>query len=772
MTYVDARVGDFYLLPKFDNESCYELKGKRRDGSLVLRHERTGKQKVILPADFSAMRFDGRAVRIAKASMAVLEKGGLPEVHPETFADTDDSKLSPEQKRSRERLREFLDECRSLRFLSIKHDETEDAPRSTAALQRFIDEHWEEMQSRGLCWKPSPSAVRRALDRYGVRGDRPLDAFLDRRRRHFLTPRWHKIVVDLKSEMIRLFWSDRKKALKHAIDFFYGQFDLLARARVQSGEKPIARPTRETLRTWINSSQCWENWKTKYGEREANRKFRGRGFHAKADHILETVIIDHTRLDDWCKIVDEDGNQIMVERPWLTIAIDVCSRSVLAAILTPDPPSILTLRECMLEIFTPKRWLVERFGEHAGADACGKPFTLVLDNDWAHTGVSLQVYAEALGINLIFAPVRNPEYKAIGERIFRTINEGCIHRLPGAIPHKPSEMSARDLDPRADELLTIDEVRERIWLFIVTIYHMEVHEGIGMQPARAWQRGVNRGEWVSIDDINAASKFLGHTKRRTLDATGIHINGHRFHSQVEVSELLDSLLRYSAGRRRKEKPLSSGTVPVVVTTDPSTCEYVHVWDFARKRNVKLYNTDERFSQGCSWRLAEAVKKAAEAENRAFQTDEEKWEARRIYEASLVPSMKDASLKEQRKLLRNLPRKKPRLAMGDTVETSTADPSVSGMNPGAIKTAIPAAMRIDDRIPPFGPRRGGRASSKRASTKGKRQRKTGTQTGGTTVSMAQNPEPRLVSSNSLHCLADHEAEALLAELTAELKSSES
>jgi putative transposase len=47
----------------------------------------------------------------------------------------------------------------------------------------------------------------------------------------------------------------------------------------------------------------------------------------------------------------------------------------------------------------------------------------VLDNDWTHVGISFQVWAEAMGIDVLYAPVKNPEYKAIGERIFRTINE-------------------------------------------------------------------------------------------------------------------------------------------------------------------------------------------------------------------------------------------------------------------------------------------------------------------------------------------------------------
>ncbi|RWC30006.1 MAG: transposase [Mesorhizobium sp.] len=769
MDHLDVCPGEIYLLPKVDSDACFELKGKKRDGSYVLRHERTGRQQTFGPVEFRAMRFDGRAIRIGKAALAA-SRGALPvDVNPEALADVDDEKLTPKQRLARTKAREFLDECRSLRFLAIQHDQWPDASRSTAPLQRFIDSHWEDMQAHGLTWKPSPSALRRALDRYGCHGDRPLQAFLDRRHKQNQSSFWHKIVLDLKGEMIRHFWSARKIRLKDVVKFFFGEFDLVSRQREASGEAPIKRPTKETLRLWINATQNWNNWKNKYSEREANRKFRGRGSAAHADHILETVIIDHTRVDAWAKVLDDDGNQIMAEKPWLTIAIDVCSRVILSAILTYEPPSIETIADCLREILVPKQWLVKRFGEQWGANACGKPFTVVLDNDWAHVGVSFHVWAEAMGIDVLYAPVKNPEYKTIGERIFRTVNEECIHRLPGACPYKPTEMSALELEPRAEDLFSLEEIRERVWLFIITQYHTEVHEGIDMQPARAWDRGVERGEWETVDDITAASKFLGQIERRTLDATGIHVWGHRFHDQAAVSALLDSLLRYTAGRRRREKRLASGTVPVVVTLDPTTCEYVHVWDYAKKRNVKLYNMDRRFAKDCSWRLAKAIRKAAAEENRAFLTDEEMWEARRVYEASLVPAITGASLREQRKLLRQLKPRKPGLAMGNTVQTVEVTPSVSGMNSAGIPNAFPASMRDDDRVPPKGPRRGGAKVGVRKSPK-KTQPKVTTTRGNTPASgpVAAIAAPTTRSPDkAVSCLQDTEAQALLAELAADL-----
>jgi hypothetical protein len=178
--------------------------------------------------------------------------------------------------------------------------------------------------------------------------------------------------------------------------------------------------------------------------------------------------------------------------------------------------------------------------------------------------------------------------------------------------------------------------------------------------------------------------------------------------------------------------------------------------------------DRRFAKDCSWRLAKAIRKAAEKENRAFVTDEEMWEARRVYEASLVPAITGAPLREQRKLLRQLKRPKSRLAMGNTVQTAEAAPSVSGMNSVGIPNAFPASMRDDDRVPPKGPRRGGAKPGNRKSQKTGQPKFTSAKTS----TSASEPGPVATTTtrslgNSAPRLDDREAQALLAALAADL-----
>ena len=73
---------------------------------------------------------------------------------------------------------------------------------------------------------------------------------------------------------------------------------------------------------------------------------------------LEVVQIDHTKADIF--VVDEDTRQ-PIGRPWLTLAMDVCSRMVTGFYLTMEAPSRLSTSLCLLHsVFDKSAWLRER----------------------------------------------------------------------------------------------------------------------------------------------------------------------------------------------------------------------------------------------------------------------------------------------------------------------------------------------------------------------------------------------------------------------------
>ena len=73
------------------------------------------------------------------------------------------------------------------------------------------------------------------------------------------------------------------------------------------------------------------------------------------ESILEQVQIDHTVID--LIVVDERERQ-PIGRPYLTVAIDGCSRCILGMVVTLDAPSAVSVGLCLAHAAIDKRpWL-------------------------------------------------------------------------------------------------------------------------------------------------------------------------------------------------------------------------------------------------------------------------------------------------------------------------------------------------------------------------------------------------------------------------------
>ncbi|MGI6852160.1 hypothetical protein [Mesorhizobium sp. 1B3] len=711
---IDVATGQLYLFPNENRYELWEFKKRKRDGSFVLLNDTTEKKKTIPPDEFQEMRCDGRAIRVSRAQ---IDRDGdiIPgDIDPLSMLGPDDKGISAREKERRRAAGERLMKARTLRFYAIRHDEEEkaDAGHGKVYLERIIDKYYQEACAHGFLWRPSFSALQRALLSYGKVGDRPLTAFLTYGKHNGL-PFWHIEVLRLKEEMIACFWSPERPRIKDAISSFNARFDVELRRRCELGEAPFQRPTKETLRLWINGAGDRENWCRRFGDKSAKRRFQGVGKCISASRALEYVMFDHTMVDTWARLLDKNGSEVLVLRPWLTLAIDVYSRAILAAVLTAYPPCLHTVMQCLRWVVRPKKFLVDEFGNHKGATDCwGKPSYIIVDNAWEFSGVSFQVACEGAGIHVIWSPVKTPEFKAYIERFFDTLNEEVWHRMPGGIQFTPTERAKLELNPRQEASFTIEELEDRLWRMIVTIYHVEVHEGIGMAPARAWKLSLARFDRPTVDDITGLDKLIGAARVCTLSASGIEVRGHRFHDQAVTSRLLDDLIRFSEGGVKQNFRHPRRGVRVLVTIDLPSCGFVHVWNPRTRQNVKLPNIDE-FYTDVSWEEAETLREFAAKENLAFHSDSEKWAARESFRSSIAASIPTKPYREAKQLARHLTGGRHQLVPGDTVVETVAEPSSAGMNSPEIPVAIPASARSDERLPPKGPRRGGRKATRKS-----------------------------------------------------------
>ncbi|NEU14152.1 transposase [Methylobacterium sp. BTF04] len=401
-------------------------------------------------------------------------------------------------------------------------------------------------------------------------------------------------------------------------------------------------------------------------------------------------------------------------RPTLTFAMDLYSRTILAAVLTYEPPSIYTIMSCVQLLTTPKLALAAAFPEFADlwADKHGKPDTIIVDNALEQVGVSFQDACEDAGINVLWAPVKNPEYKAPVERLFGTFNKKLFHKLAGGVPLPPNLMKQMGLDPSKDATTTRSQLEGLIHQTIRDSYQYEEHAGIQAAPETLWRRGLAKRREI-IDDVNFLASAFGTTDTALLTREGIRFKGMRFHDPVVTSKLLNDLAHRTAKRGRRK---GSATALVKIKYNPADISQISVWNDEAKPTKGyeiLPNLDARYTRGGlgTWHH-ERVKEWANAEGLPFSTDDERWDARnrlRIVIDNSAPKAKFAAMRRKRRLLEP---PKPALT-GNLVVHGTVVPGVLAARPSDVPVTLPAHAREGDGIPEKGPRRGGKKAERTA-----------------------------------------------------------
>lgn len=234
--------------------------------------------------------------------------------------------------------------------------------------------------------------------------------------------------------------------------------------------------------------------------------------------ILEQVQIDHTVID---VIVVDERERLSIGRPYLTVAIDVYSRTIVGMVVTLEPPSAVSVGLCLAHAAGDKRPWLERLGVEADWSMSGMPKALYLDNAAEFKSEALRRGCEQHGIRLSYRPPGRPHYGGIVERVIGTAMRR-IHELPGTTFSNPVERGRYDSEKMA--ALTLTELEK--WLVLaVAAYHGSVHGTLGQTPAGQWNTGVTAAGAPPVTASPTAFlvDFLP-VIRRTLTRTGFVID--------------------------------------------------------------------------------------------------------------------------------------------------------------------------------------------------------------------------------------------------------
>ena len=246
---------------------------------------------------------------------------------------------------------------------------------------------------------------------------------------------------------------------------------------------------------------------------------------------LQVVQIDHTKADIF--VVDEEDRRPL-GRPWLTLAMDVCSRMVTGFYLTMAAPSRLSTSLCLLHsVFDKSAWLRER--EIADPwPVAGLPDRLHVDNGRDFRSRAFQRGCEDAGINIDWRPPGEPRFGGHIERLIGT-QMGKLHLLPGTTFSNPDELG--EYNSRRHSAFTLRELERYIALDIVGDYHQSIHSSLKRPPIAVWREHEGTIPLrLPQDRMRFWLTFLPEDER-TLRPNGIHIFGLRYWSAALAADV-------------------------------------------------------------------------------------------------------------------------------------------------------------------------------------------------------------------------------------------
>lgn len=320
------------------------------------------------------------------------------------------------------------------------------------------------------------------------------------------------------AEALQDFYKTRQKP---SINRLHKEIRRLCRSRGVRG------PSWHAVKARIAAMDPAELTKAREGSKVARDRFRPVPGEYAAECAFDVVQIDHTLVD---VIVVDRRYRRPLQRPWLTLAIDIASRMVAGFYLTLEAPSTVSVTLAIQHVVQPKEvWLAE-LGIDPKWPACGFPDAIHLDNAKEFRSRALRRGAEEYGVELIHRPVATPHYGGHIERLIGTMM-GAVHLLPGTTF---SDIDQRGgYDSAAHATMTLDEL-ERWMALEITRYHADRHGTLGIPPLAAWHEAVARRVRPVRQPHDLAGFMIDFLPSvdRLVRRDGIHLFGLRYWDDV------------------------------------------------------------------------------------------------------------------------------------------------------------------------------------------------------------------------------------------------
>jgi putative transposase len=408
-----------------------------------------------------------------------------------------------------------------------------------------------------------------------------------------------------------------------------------------------------TIQRRIHSIQ-----KEKDDEQQSSRQDNGQrnvaypGRFPGADFPLSVVQIDHTKLD---VILVDDADGETIGRPWITLAIDVFSRTVPGYYVSLDPPGNISVGLCIAHAILPKDKWLSKHNIDIPWPTCGVMNKIHADNAGEFRGDMLKRACQEYSIDLEWRPVKKPRYGAHIESLIGTFAEK-IHQLNGTTFSNPKERGNYDSDKHAD--MTITDFEEWLAKYIAGVYHQQLHSALHTSPIKQYEKGIlgtkdlpGRGIPLQIRDEDRLRLDLLPAVERTIQEYGVVIDYIHYYSGV-LNKYVNQTERNSNRKRSFIFKRDPRRINPIYFFDPEIKEYfrvpyrdtsqptVSIWEYRRARRRLEEQGVEDVDEGLIFRTLKEMRAIEERATRENKSRRREAQRRRAHQQIEEPKTAD------------------------------------------------------------------------------------------------------------------------------------
>lgn len=363
--------------------------------------------------------------------------------------------------------------------------------------------------------------------------------------------------------------------------------------RTAMGQKSLKIPHRSSIYRAVSNLEPSEKAEKRYGKRIAGLMYDPVKQGPRPTRPLERVEIDHTLLPMF--VVDTD-NRMPIGTPWLTSAVDKYSGITLGYYASFEPPSYLSVMQCLSHAIRPKNYLRSQYQEVENTwDTYGLPEVIVTDNGKEFYSTHFEDACLSLGIVIQYTPPKMPWYKSSIERYFGTLNTQLLSNKPGK--SFSSLMERYDYDPCKNAVISFAALQEMLHIFIVDIHNQSSHPEYFSPRAEVWNLGISEFPPALPPSHQELSVLIGALIERKITRKGVEFEGLVYNS----SEL---------ARLRSEAKTSSKTK---VKYDPTDLSQIYVFDEEQCQFIEVPAINQEYSDGLTLWQHKVIKQLARVE---------------------------------------------------------------------------------------------------------------------------------------------------------------